>query len=495
VSWLPQRGVEHLIGKVAYLDHLSQGLLRGPVPHANFWSKTMSPAAAEDGATSTSARSGEPSVPSQLACEPNTSSTSTPHLTTRVAETAPHAIRTAPIPPTSPVGADGELQEAPEFELVRAPGIRLAKSRAVPLADHPRMQAAYELYQQELDGIVPAPEEDLGSRTRAIMAKQKFSTWLERVPCWVRMNHGRYSGDIGLLVGLVDKFDDHSRTLRPAGLVFLVPRLPEHPSQKANESYSTTSGSPRRRFAPCHFHGALAKRLFPAGDYMFEKNHDWVNIPNVQVHKFQGPPPTGDRPLVEYLAGHASGRSSAFAVRQPWLTESDRSFSLCPKPSDAEILNFDPFALGELFETPVEFSRFRDAIRPRHGAQAAVNNVSLDGWNVGVDDPVRVLGGDLKGATGVVEDVFPDVGIAHVRVTDPGATPHPRGRLSGACWIVELDKDFNVGHVVSFSHSGQVVEGSVFSVDVVASEEVDIAGGLQRVHVFVREDLPVVSAS
>jgi hypothetical protein len=411
-------------------------------------------------------------------------------------------------------------------ESVSTSGISLSQPKRVSPATYPQMEAAYERYEQGLErdveelrqrtllqdvatnnlrlvaqGDEPLPNpslpelfvlaEDIGPRAREISIQKNAKAWYDRAPCWIRMKHGRYSGDIGILVGIADRSD--KGVDRPTGIVFLVPRLPEYPGQPTNDTYSTITGKPRRRFARCHFNAALGERLFPAPDYTIEKNHDWISL--CEVRKFHGQTPSGDPSLVEYLAGSASGRSFAFAVRLPWITEGDRYFSACPRPSDAEILDFDPFALGELFDSPQELVQFKDMVRPRHSAQAVANSATSADWDVLAGDRVRIIGGEMKGATGVVEDVFADLGIAHVRITDPGVQLHPQGHLSGACPIGYLDKDFLTGNVVSFQYAGEVLEGSVVYVDVHASEVADACDGLQRVHVFVREGRPLVSAS
>jgi ribosomal protein L24 len=337
------------------------------------------------------------------------------------------------------------------------------------------------------DAALPAG--DLRDEVRDREAKARAEDWATRLPCWVRVNHGRYSGDVGLLVKIIVKPDSYGFE-RHAGVILMVARLPEYPAQQPNESYSTTGGKPRSRYPRAHIRTAIAQRLFPPSEYTFERDTSKDDIcENMELYKFRRRPRAGIPPLVEWLVGGNVDRSFSFAVRTPWITAEDRRFSLCPKPSDGAILDFDPFALRYLFKEPKELQRLDDAVRPRHmnmdwrsvdNEAAAHREIS---WDIRIRDRVRVVQGEQRGMIGLVSAVFPEAGVAHLRVVDSV------GHISAACLIDNLDRHLLAGDTVSFTRAGDTATGLVVFVD---DAKADGKPTLQMAHLFIRPDEPLV---
>jgi ribosomal protein L24 len=403
-----------------------------------------------------------------------------------------------------------------------ANGIVFGRPRLVNKTEHPRMQAFSNYYdaireKQERrrrvlaehaeanakradEGLSPleAPSfddaetlpEDPDHQVRDIEADARAEAWATRVPCWVRVNHGRYSGDVGLLVKVILKVNSYGLD-QYAGAILMVARLPEYPAQPPSESYSTTGSKPRTRFPRAHIRTAIAERLFPSSEYTFERDTSKDDLcRGMKVYKFRRQPREGVPPLVEWLVGGDVNRSFSFAMRTPWVTAEDRQFSACPKPTDGEILDFNPFALRYLFEDARLMKRFDDTVRPRHmnmGWKSVDNEAAAHrelSWDVRIGDRVRVAQGEPYGLIGLVHAVFPQVGVAHLRPVDKGA-----GHVSVACVIDDLDRHLSAGDTVSFTRAGDTATGLVVFVDDVKTDGKPM---LQMAHLFIRPDEPLV---
>jgi hypothetical protein len=404
-----------------------------------------------------------------------------------------------------------------------AHGIMLGQPLRVSHRDYPPMTAAYERYERSLareaeeerrrallrehkeqneeraaEGLSPLEALDLEpllglpwdlqEDVRKIRMDDKAAEWKRRLPCWVRMNHGRYTGDVGILMGVILRPQNGFE--RWAGVILLVPRMPEHPSQQETETYLTTTGKARSRFPRAHLNTSLAKRLFPADEYTVAKM-TCAYLPTWDLFKFRRRPLKGDKSLVEWLAASNGKRTLSFAVRTSWITEPDRAFSECEKPLDGVILDFSPFCLRHRFDGPEERQRFDDMVQPRHFnpgwriTGGAASSRQQGAWDACAGDRVRVIAGELQGAIGVVPDV---------RIQDPAAAPAKSSRLCGACLINDLDHQLVAGDAVAFTTLGVALQGLVVFVDMVPQGDGDHVLQLQRAHVLTRPDEPLVRA-